>query len=200
MKWAANKPLSAKDKKLREAVLYISQRCEGDETFGATKLNKLLFYSDFLAYLNFGKSITGQAYFRLPKGPAPKRLVPVRDKMIEDGELKIKPQEYYGFPQNCPKALRRPDLSDFGGEEITLIEKVVEMHWGKTASEISDESHGFVGWKLANEQEEIPYPVALVKNRNLSGHELKYGRNLEALAVSVLQRHEKGNQDCSLGK
>jgi len=38
MKEVRGETLLAKDKKLREIVLYISERCQGDETFGSAKL------------------------------------------------------------------------------------------------------------------------------------------------------------------
>ncbi len=50
------------DIKLRELVLYLATLSEGDATFGKVKLNKLLFYADFNAYLKFGKPITGHEY------------------------------------------------------------------------------------------------------------------------------------------
>jgi len=51
-----------RDKRLRELILLIATRSEGDEPFGAVKLNKLLFYADFFAYVKFGESITGQEW------------------------------------------------------------------------------------------------------------------------------------------
>jgi hypothetical protein len=35
------------DEKLRELILYVSTLSENDPNFGAAKLNKLLFYTDF---------------------------------------------------------------------------------------------------------------------------------------------------------
>jgi hypothetical protein len=57
--------------------LLIATRSEGDEPFGAVKLNKLLFYADFFAYVKFGECITGQEYQKLAQGPAPRRMLPV---------------------------------------------------------------------------------------------------------------------------
>jgi hypothetical protein len=178
--------LNAKDRRLRELALYIAEKSSGDESFGATKLNKLLFYSDFLAYLNFDEPITGVDYFRLPKGPAPKRWIPIRDSMVSDGDAKFMPAEFYGFPQQRMVALRPAKLGEFRPEQIALVDKVINIHRGKTAAEISDESHGFVGWKLACDRETIPYQVARVSRRPLSDAELQHGRNLDALASSVL--------------
>ena len=50
--------------KFKELVLYIASRCERDPTFGAVKLNKELFFSDFWAYAEFGEPITGAEYIK----------------------------------------------------------------------------------------------------------------------------------------
>ena len=47
------------ERKLKELILYVADRCEADPTFGAIKLNKTLFYADFLAFASTGKPITG---------------------------------------------------------------------------------------------------------------------------------------------
>jgi hypothetical protein len=76
------------DEKLRELILYVSTLSENDPNIGATKLNKLLFYTDFLAYQKFGSAITGQEYQALRQGPAPKRLRPIIERMKRAGDLK----------------------------------------------------------------------------------------------------------------
>ena len=105
------------DDKLKELILLISARSEGDSTFGAVKLNKLLFYCDFSAYLTFGAPITGQEYFALPQGPAPRRMKPVSDDMVEAGDLAYQRLEYHGYQQKKPIALREPNYSAFTGSD-----------------------------------------------------------------------------------
>lgn len=39
------------DRRLAELILYIAEKCERDPNFGATKLNKILTFADFSAYL-----------------------------------------------------------------------------------------------------------------------------------------------------
>jgi hypothetical protein len=190
--------LAASDKKLKELVLYIAGKSQGDETFGAIKLNKLLFYADFLAYLNFGKPITHQDYFRLPKGPAPRRFVPVWEQMLAGGDIVIKSKEYFGFPQNRIVPLRKANLSLFDPDEIDLVDRVIEIHRGKTASEISDESHGFMGWALARDQETIPYAVALVSRRPLTKTESRHAKSLVPIAEGLLEE-EPCRENCPVG-
>ncbi len=42
------------EKKFAELILYVSQKSTFDSTFGSTKLNKILYFSDFLAYGKLG--------------------------------------------------------------------------------------------------------------------------------------------------
>ena len=56
------------DAKFRELILLIAVKSEGDSYFGETKLNMLLFYIDFLSYLELGLPITGQKYQKLAWG------------------------------------------------------------------------------------------------------------------------------------
>lgn len=65
-------PLERALQRLRELVVYISEKSEHDQHCGATKLNKILYHSDFRAFERFGVPLTGASYFRLPKGPAPR--------------------------------------------------------------------------------------------------------------------------------
>jgi hypothetical protein len=150
------------DGKFRELVLHICRRSEGDRPFGAVKLNKLLFYADFLAYRQLGNAITWQPYQRLENGPAPKRLVPILKKMELNHDLATGEVSYYGFKQKRAVALREPDLSRFTGEEIAVVDGLIEAFSGKSAKEMSDMSHAFIGWSCAQDGENIPYAVALV--------------------------------------
>ena len=165
-------------KKLSEIIIFISQQSEKDERFGATKLNKILFYSDFHAYVNFGKSITGCEYKRQKNGPCPHELPPMRDTMEVNRDIGIKNVKYHGLNQKRTIALRDPDLSIFSGSEIALVQKIIDKYWDLSAREISEKSHEFIGWKLAEEKESIPYEVAFVSSRPLTDQEIAYGLQL----------------------
>jgi hypothetical protein len=140
------------DDKLRELVIYIALLSEGDRPFGKVKLNKLLFYIDFKAYLRFGKSVTGHEYQKLPAGPAPRRLLPIVPSLAvppgADRAIGVRENDYYGKKQYRPFALRMPDVTLFDSAEIELIHHVVEYFLGKSAREGGDKSHRFIGGSL----------------------------------------------------
>jgi hypothetical protein len=175
-----------RDARLREIILLIAIRSEGDKPFGAVKLNKLLFYADFLSYIKFGESITGQEYQALPQGPAPRRMLPVMQKMIEKEVLAIRENDYYGKNQQRPFALATPDTARFAYEQIALVEDVIKRFWGMNGTEISAASHRFIGWKISRVGETIPYSVALVGSRPPTPAETKRGLALDDLAKECL--------------
>lgn len=178
------------DEKLRELVLLIATLSEGDEPFGKVKLNKLAFYADFVAYLMFGKSITGHEYQRLPQGPAPRellRVVPAFCKPAKtDPDIAVRVDDYYGRSLERPFALRVPNTKKFTPEELQLVQHVVQKARGMNAREMSEVSHRFVGWMLANDRETIPYVSALVGSREPTEEERRIGLGLEGAAVACL--------------
>lgn len=178
----ARTDFSADDRKLRELIVYLSALSAGDKYWGAIKLNKLLFYSDFMAYLRFGKPITGQEYQALEQGPAPRRLRPLLVKMRQAGDIDIREKTFHRFKQKQTVALRTANVNVFSGPEVDLVHDTIKRFWEKSASEISEHSHAFLGWKLAEIGETIPYKTALIGSRKPTEKEKKLGRRLQKLA------------------
>lgn len=183
-----NSDLTKADK-FREAILYISRKCETDQKFSVTKLNKILFYSDFIFFSKTGKSITGQNYEKLEHGPVPRAMKPVSDQMEASRDLLIRPGNFHGYVQKKPIALREPDLSVFSAEEIALIDAVIEECWKLTAKQISHASHGFIGWQIAEIKETIPYGLAWIEEEP----EFTSEETEAILKLSPLSAEEKQN-------
>lgn len=152
--------------KFKELVLYIAERSEDDPYFGAIKLNKILLFSDFFAYGNLGRPITGATYRALRRGPAPKELVPIRSEMVKEGSLAIRHQRMLRFTQKRPIALREADETLFSAAELALVNEVIEALEGRTAFQTSEVSHAtVVGWQLAKGGQEIPYSAVFLSPR-----------------------------------
>lgn len=185
--YASTPRIRPSDAKLRELILLISEWSQADPKFGAIKLNKLLFHADFSAFLTYGQPITGQEYFKLPQGPAPRRLKAITEAMKKTGEFAWQEISYFGHTQKKPIALRAADVSKFSGTDVSLVRQTVEKFWKMSATEISDQSHLFLGWKAAHLQETIPYTTALVSRRTPTDHERKRGLALQGLAEKHLR-------------
>lgn len=173
--------------KMRELILYISRKSETDLPFGATKLNKILFYSDFAAYQRRRKAITGQTYFKLTEGPAPRCMKPLIRDMIADGDLRIDRRAFHRWRQKRPVALREARLDGFTAEELAIVDAYIRKFWGLSARQVSDLSHGFIGWKLAETEEDIPYCMAFsVPVGALTEGERSQGESLRA-SIDVIR-------------
>jgi uncharacterized phage-associated protein len=147
--------------RFKELLLYVAKRSYGDERFGATKLNKLLFFSDFLAYAQLGRPITGATYQKLRFGPAPRELLPMERELSREGALKVKRQSAFNPDKRI--AMREPDISIFSPEEIAVVDEVLGALKDDPAWVVSEKSHALsVGWQLAELQEDIPYQTIFV--------------------------------------
>lgn len=170
--------------KLKELIVFISDECKVHETYGATLLNKLLFFADFLAYAKFGKPITGAEYVREKRGPVPsavrtKEKNPVRELMRE-GAIRI--QETV-LPRNMtrrtPVALRHADLSLFSSEEIALVKSVIDSFGPWRAGTLSKYTHEFALWQSVALDEPLPYETIFVSpDQRLGAHAISRGQEL----------------------
>jgi uncharacterized phage-associated protein len=154
-----NPPLSPSDIKLGELIILISQKSADDRSFGAVKLNKLLFYSDALAFAKWGESITGAEYWNQKEGPVPKRFVQVRSQLFAEDPpaLAIQYIDIPGLPnpQQKPVALRSPRIGDVRGDQLLLVEDVIKQYWNYTGTDLSNKSHKEWAWKLTSREDTI---------------------------------------------
>src|SRR5271165_6448352 len=116
--------------RLRELIVYIAEKSQDDPFFGATKLNKILYHSDFRAFERFGVPLTGTKYFRLPKGPAPKTMIPIRDALVREGVIRIDYVPMGNYEQHRIVAQRKSAALDhFTSDEIAIVDEVIKEMW-----------------------------------------------------------------------
>jgi hypothetical protein len=176
----ANKDIEFNKEKLAELIIYFARESENDRLFGSTKLNKLLFLADFLAYGYLGKPITGSRYIHQKRGPTPSpdEFLPVRESLLTSGRLAIIEEETFFGTRKRPVAKKKPDLNKFSKKEIEIAYEALETlkHLGNVESE--NWSHKFVGWLSTSEGEEIPYSTAyLWQGVPLSEEDYEWARN-----------------------
>jgi antitoxin SocA-like protein len=164
------------DTKLKELILHMAkQNVQDNWKFGAVKLNKLLFYSDFLSYLRRGVSITGQEYFAIQEGPAPRRMLPVTEKMICDGEFAYELIDVGAAkPLKKPLALRPPDYDKLDTQDVVIANEVIERFRAFNGTQLTALSHQFAGYIAAFAQGNktaIPYAMARFDTKGLWGIE-----------------------------
>ena len=148
------------DEKLDGLVHYICARCDNPSRLGATKLNKVLWYSDVFAFAQDGHSITEAVYVKRQFGPVPKNIMQSRSRLRDRGAIVERSMTNYGKAQVQFVALIPPDISIFSAAQISVVDTVLEAICSNhTAASISRVSHDLI-WELAEIGEEIPLAAA----------------------------------------
>lgn len=163
--------------RFRELIVYASQRSVDDPHFGATKLNKILFYSDFRAFGRLGEPITGFAYFALPEGPAPYLLRPVRRELELEGAIAIEQKPIGNYSQTRTVARRAAYLDLFTQAELAIVDEVIEELRPKTAAEVSAQSHG-IAWRTCLMEGYIPYEAVFYSDEDATPQDIVEARQL----------------------
>jgi hypothetical protein len=169
--------------KLKALVHYICWRCEDPTKLGSVKLYKILWRSDFNAYLEFGNPVTGATYVKRQFGPVPSAALSAIQELEREHKLSTRVVEYYGREKKEFFALERPDFSLFSAEEISLVDKEIEYVTEEhTARSISEESHDDI-WKMARIGEEIPYYTVFSKPAEITESDIEWAK----LTIEELQ-------------
>lgn len=175
--------------KLRELVLYIAGQCENDPTFGAVKLNKILFYADFISFAEYGEPITGVRYKKYPLGPVPVVLKRVRKKMEADGDVVIRKKTYYGGTQHRVTPIREPDFEKLSARDVALVDHIIKVFADHSGSAMSELSHDRA-WRNASEGDAIPYEAAFVSDEPLTERDI-------AIADEMIAEYERFEQSAA---
>jgi uncharacterized phage-associated protein len=166
--------------KFKELVLYVADRSLDDRYFGATKLNKLLFYADFIAYRDYGKPITGATYEKRDFGPVPREMTSIRSSLRKEKAAEVVKNYELHFGQKRLLPLRRADLDAFSANEIALVDRIIEMFRFRSAGDVSAFSHRAPGWQIAGDREEIPYFTAFISVQAPTEKDIRRGQELAA--------------------
>lgn len=168
--------------RVRQLILFIAERCQGDPNFGMTKLLKVLYRADFESFARYGEPITGTQYKKFEHGPVSQVALDMRDEMKERGEIAIAKEGYSPYLRNRVIPLREANLDSFSGRDIALVDGIIQMFHGFTARDVSEFSHDHA-WRAVADFEMIPYEAALLSDHPpteddiVRAHELsaKYG-------------------------
>lgn len=152
-------------RKYKALVHYICSKCLDPSKLGATKLHKILWLSDVLAYLNFNKPITNETYIKKDFGPFSSHLNNVIKELEQEKRLFVR--EIFWAENKKKKefiAAGEIDKKLFSADELKLVndiqEYICEDH---TAGSISDLTHDDI-WKMAELEKQIPYEAILVSS------------------------------------
>ena len=110
-----------------------------------TKMNKLLFYADFMAYRVTGKSVSGLAYKAIAHGPVPVRWDRIYSFFDEIDQEIVQ----FSDGREGTKLVSKlsPDMAEFRDDELKILEYVSQRFKNETPTQISETSHEEEAWK-----------------------------------------------------
>lgn len=160
-----NKKIIFDKEKFGQVLHFIVYKAGTIDNVGKTVLYKMMYFSDFDYYELFGKSITGESYFKLPRGPAPSHFDAIVKKLVKDGLVEEKHSKYCGFSQKKVIPICEPKLDKLNGEEMKVIERVVNRLSSMSANQVSEYSHEDLPWKATGDGKEIDYELVFYRNQ-----------------------------------
>jgi Protein of unknown function (DUF4065) len=165
--------------KFKELMLYAAEKSSSDDRFGATKLNKILFFSDFLFFGMTGSPITGATYQKLKNGPTPTQLKPTAREIENDGSGVFVKRAVFNYTQTVLVPKRPANRRLFTAEEIDLVDDVIRDLAPRNAKETSELSHArSAAWQVAELNEEIPYEAVFLSARKATSIDIQRGQEL----------------------
>ena len=141
--------------RLKEIMLLVLQEC--GEVF-CTKMNKLLFYIDFLSYRQRGIAMTGLTYRAIDFGPVPDRW----DRVYSEfDEIQQEPRPIGDFEGNVLVAHAMPNDDQLSDDEKAIILTICNRFKHSTSREISAISHEEPAWQNHHDSHaHIPFSEA----------------------------------------
>lgn len=142
--------------KISNLLIYLISNSNPDYN-DRLKLNKMLFYIDFINYKKTGKSITGLSYRAILYGPVPANYDFIfayfteKERIIESEFLQSKKSRVI----ECFKTLQEFDSSIFDKEELDTIHKIVNLFKDTPSWDLVELSHKERAWIELNSSREV---------------------------------------------
>lgn len=138
--------------KIKNLIIFLVK-----EGLHKTKLLKELFYADFKCYKQYGYSMTGLEYAKLPFGPVPDNYEIILKQLMEDRVIELKKIINKNYEENIIKSTEEEDLSLFNDDEIKLINNVKSYFKNFTVKDIVEFSHQEQAYIKTDDNQMISY-------------------------------------------
>ena len=141
-------------RKFSEMVVYFTKKLEPWKT----KLNKLLFYADFIMYKQTGFSMSGVQYRAIPMGPVPNNFSSIFEYLANKDELDIISTNFENGgigEQFKPNPNRTFNKELFTETELQILDSVMERFKNTSTKEIVEISHKEKAWIENNAEKKL---------------------------------------------
>ena len=125
-----------------------------------TKMNKMLFYADFLHFKEHALSISGSPYLAFARGPVPEHYDRLTAALVESGDLGVEEKGGKTWTGEVLVAQRQADLAAFSDSERNALESVAVRLRRSTSASISELSHREEAYSRTSPGQMISYRYA----------------------------------------
>lgn len=145
----------------KNAILYFIKYCN-NQYLHATKLNKLLYYLDFIHFRDHKKPVTGDVYIHQEYGPIPSHIEEMLVNLKTEGIINTETVDYKDgelirFELKNPKKL---DESVFLPEQKNLLKKICDEFGNWSTEKIVAQTHLEAPWFYSKPYEIVDYTYA----------------------------------------
>lgn len=140
--------------KFTEMVVYFSEKNQPYKT----KMNKLLFYADFLMFKQSCYSISGVRYKAIDMGPVPINFQSIFEFLANNNVIDIVYTQFeqgYTGEQFKVRKNRPFNAQLFSEEELTVMQKIASVFKSTSTTDIIEMSHLEEGWKTNHKDKSI---------------------------------------------
>ncbi len=157
--------------KFKEVLIYILNKVGAKPNIGETVIYKLLYFIDFDYYEKYEEQLVGATYLKNKYGPTPLEFRKIMEQMKTKREIIEVKDKYFEYPQRKYLPLRKPDLGVLRGNEIEVIDDVLDRLSDMSARQISDYSHNDVPWLTTEEGKIVEYEAVFYRTPDYSVRE-----------------------------
>ena len=145
----------------KSAVLFFIKYCN-NKFLHATKLNKLLYYLDFIYFRDHKKPVTGDVYIHQGYGPVPSRVDEILAGLRNEGAIDIEEVDYKDgeLVKFILKNSKKLDESVFSPEQKMLLKQICDEFVSWSTEKIVAQTHLEAPWFYSKPYEIVDYAYA----------------------------------------
>ena len=147
--------------KFKNLVHYVIHQAGDRDGFGATKLYKVLWFSEARCFVLDGKPIAGATYIREKHGPIPRLGMAVREELASEKCIQQWKAPVYNHEGWRLKSIKSPYPLKLSNREKQCVDFwISHIDKDHTATSKSEESHDYA-WEIADMGETLPMHAIL---------------------------------------
>jgi uncharacterized phage-associated protein len=145
--------------KYKNALLYFINNAN-NKYLGSTKLNKLMYYLDFVSFRDRGHSVSGDIYLHLDYGPVPQEVDKVLATLKKEGKVSAVDVPFKDGHKDEFKPDAEPDTKAFDKYELSLLEAISKEFELWDTKKIVEQTHLEAPWFYSEPLEVVDYEYA----------------------------------------